>query len=333
MARIFPTLRPVYRMQSLPNMVPGRVPDTSMPPNILTDLPFFSEAAISSVLDWSRLIEAIEEGLIAFSSGKVAQPVREMIPVPGKDAFMAAMPAVGDAMAVKIVTVYPGNVERGLSSHHAVIVLFDIDDGTPVAVLDGRLITEMRTAAATVAAARRLAAPAPDVVTIMGSGVQARAHAEALAAVLPCGVVRLWARNGQRGRIAADTVGASFVADAEHAVRDADIVVCATSAKDPIVRGDWLKSGAFVAAVGWNTRDGCELDDAAMAHTVVVDSRDAALDQSGNIRRSGCEIFAELGEILAETKRVPEDATVIYDSVGIAIMDVAAARLAYDLLR
>ena len=96
--------------------------------------------------------------------------------------------------------------------------------------------------------------------------------------------------------------------------------------------GDWLKPGAFVTSVGWNTHDGRELDDAAMAHTVVVESRDAARDQAGNVRGSGCEIFAEIGEIYSGARSVPDGATVIYDSVGIAIMDVAAAKLAYDLM-
>lgn len=133
------------------------------------------------------------------------------------------------------------------------ILVFDKDNGTPLAVLDGRLITEMRTAAGSAAAARQLAHAEPNVVTIMGNGVQARAHAEALAQVRNFNELQLWARD------------------------------------------------------------------------------DAARDQAGNIRGSGCEIFAEIGEIYAGTKTVPEGATIIYDSVGVAIMDVAAAKLAYDL--
>ncbi len=127
-------------------------------------------------------------------------------------------------------------------------------------------------------------------------------------------------------------MGATYFADAEQAVRDADIVACTTSAKEPIVKGAWLKAGAFVTAVGWNTIDGRELDDAAMANTVVVESYEVARDQAGNIRGSGCEIFAEIGEVYAATKVVPEGSTVIYDSVGMAIMDVVAAKLVYELV-
>ena len=114
-------------------------------------------------------------------------------------------------------------------------------------------------------------------------------------------------------------------------MRDADIVVCATSATKPVLKGNWVREGALVASIGWNGPDGRELDDDAMAHTVLVESRGAARDQAGNVRGSGCDIFAEVGEVYAGTKIVPEGATVIYDSVGIAIQDMAAARLAFDM--
>ncbi|MGI9479477.1 MAG: ornithine cyclodeaminase family protein [Hyphomicrobiaceae bacterium] len=295
-------------------------------------LPYISEAEIAAVLEWGPLIDTIERAMISFSAGKVAQPVRQMVPVPGKDAIIAAMPAVGEAMAVKVVTLYHDNAGTDLPTHQAVILVFDRDNGSPLAVLDGRLITEMRTAAGSAAAARKLASPKPDVVTIMGNGVQARAHAEALAQVCEWRELRLWSRNPANGEAVAKDIGARFVADAVAAVRGADIVACTTSATEPVVSGDWLKPGAFVTAVGWNTLDGRELDDAAMANTVLVESVEAAHNQAGNIRGSGCAIFAEIGEVFAGTKTVPDGATLIFDSVGIAIMDVAAAKLAYDLV-
>lgn len=297
-----------------------------------TSLPYVSEEQIRAVLTWEPLIDTLEQAMIAFSAGEVAQPVRQMVPVPGHNAIIAAMPAVGDAMAVKVVTLYHDNAGTDLPTHQAVILVFDKANGSPLAVLDGRLITEMRTAAGSAAAARKLAVEKPDVVTIMGNGVQALAHAEALAQVRSWRELRLWARNEANGRAAAERIGARFVSDAEQAVRDADIVACTTSATEPVVMGDWLKPGAFVTAVGWNTLDGRELDDAAMAQTVIVESVEAAHNQAGNIRGSGCQIFAEIGEIYSGTREVPAGATVIYDSVGIAIMDVAAAKLAYDLV-
>jgi ornithine cyclodeaminase/alanine dehydrogenase-like protein (mu-crystallin family) len=298
----------------------------------LDALPFFNETQIAGVLEWAPLIDVIERALIALSAGEVEQPVRQMVPVPGHDAITAAMPAVGEAMAVKVVTLFHGNAGTDLPTHQAVILVFDRDNGTPLAVMDGRLITEMRTAAGASAAARRLAVEAPEIVTIMGSGIQARAHAAALATVRPIGRLRLWSRTEASGRGLAEEIGAEFVGDAEKAVRDADIVACTTSATEPVLMGDWLKPGAFVTAVGWNGHDGRELDNAAMANTVIVEDTDTALNQAGNIRGSGCAIFAEIGEVYAGKKSVPAGATVIYDSVGVAILDVMAAKLAYDRL-
>ncbi len=294
-------------------------------------LPFIGEAEIAAVLRWPELIDAIEAAMIAFSAGQVAQPVRQMIPVPGGDGIMAAMPAIGDAMGVKVVTLFHGNAGTGLPTHQAVILLFDKANGAPLAVLDGRLVTEMRTAAGTAAVVRQLAPDRPCTLAILGNGVQARAHAAALRAVRGIAELRLWARNPAHGRPAAEALGAIFHADAEAAVRDADIAVCATSATEPVLHGAWLRPGALVASVGWNGADGRELDDAAMAHTVLVESRAAAADQAGNVRGSGCPVFAEVGEVFAGTRTVPPGATVVYDSVGIAIQDVAAARLAFDL--
>ncbi|MFT5507101.1 MAG: ornithine cyclodeaminase/alanine dehydrogenase-like protein (mu-crystallin family) [Hyphomicrobiaceae bacterium] len=302
------------------------------PGNHAPSLPYISEAEIQAVLEWRPLMDTLERAMISFSAGEVAQPVRQMVQVPGQNAIIAAMPAVGEAMAVKVVTLYHDNAGTDLPTHQAVILVFDKSNGSPLAILDGRLITEMRTAAASAAAARKLAVRNPEIVTIMGNGVQARAHAEALAEIYQWSELRLWARNESRGRRVADDIGARFIADAEQSVRDADIVICTTSATEPVLNGDWLKQGAFVSAVGWNTLDGRELDDAAMANTVIVESVEAANHQAGNIRNSGCEIFAEIGEIYAGTKTVPAGATIIYDSVGIAIMDVAAAKLAYDLI-
>ncbi len=299
----------------------------------LEALPFIGEAEIEAALEWPPLIDVIEEAMIAFSAGRVAQPVRQMVPVPGEDAIIAAMPAVGEAMAVKVVTLYHSNAGTDVPTHQAVILIFNKSNGSPLAVLDGRLITEMRTAAGSAAAARKLAVENPQVVTILGNGVQARAHAKALAHVRSYDELRLWARNPQHGQALSEEIGAVFCPSAEDAVRDADIIACTTSATVPVVEGAWLKPGAFVTSVGWNTADGRELDDAAMANTVIVESADAARDQAGDIRGSGCEIFAEIGEIYAGSKAVPNGATVIYDSIGIAIMDTAAAKLAYDLAR
>ncbi len=299
----------------------------------LESLPVVGESQVASLLTWPLIIDAMEDALKEFSAGGVMQPVRQIAPVPGQNAFFAAMPAAGSAMAVKIITLYHDNAGTDFPTHQGVIVVFDKENGAPLALLDGRLITEMRTAAATAAVARKLAPASVDVVTIMGNGAQAGAHVGALAAVRDWKELRLWARDETRGREMAERIGATFFADAEAAVREADIVAAATAATEPIVSGAWLKPGAFVGAVGWSGKDGRELDDAAMANIVIVESVDAARDHGGNVRGSNCDIFAEAGEIFSGAKTAPEGATIIYDSVGIAILDAVAAKLVYDLWR
>jgi thiomorpholine-carboxylate dehydrogenase len=301
-----------------------------MPYQGLEHLPFIGEKQVEAVLDWPELIDTMQRAMIDFSAGNVAQPVRQMVPVPGHDAIIAAMPAVGEAMAVKVVTLYHENAGTELPTHQAVILVFDKANGSPLAVMDGRLITEMRTAAGTAAAARALAVQTPNVVTIMGSGVQARAHINALATVRTWKELRVWARNPEHGKALASQFGATFYDDAKSAVTDADIIACTTSAKQPVLHGAWLKRNAFVSSVGWNTADGRELDDDAMANTVIVESVDAANNQAGNVRGSDCSIFAEIGEIYAGTKSVVPDKPIVFDSAGIAIMDTAAAKLVYD---
>jgi thiomorpholine-carboxylate dehydrogenase len=303
---------------------------TDMAERDLESLPIIGEHAVASLLTWGPLIDTIERAMVDFSAGRIAQPVRQIVPVPGEDGILAAMPAIGEAMAVKIVTLYHSNAGTDIPTHQGVILVLDKANGSPLALLDGRLITEMRTAAGSAAAARQLAVADPDVVTIMGSGVQARSHVEALAAVREWRELRIWARDEVKGRALAEEVGALFVGDAEEAVRGADIVACTTAAKSPILQGAWLKPGAFVTAVGWNTPEGRELDDAAMQNTVIVESVDAARDQGGNVRGSNCEIFAEIGQVYSGEKKVPSGATIIFDSVGVAIMDVVAAKLVYD---
>ena len=133
--------------------------------------------------------------MASFSASEVAQPVRQMVPVPCHDAIIAAMPAVGEAMAVKVVTLYHDNAGTDLPTHQAVILVFDKTNGSPLANLDGRLIIEMRTAAGSAAAAHKCAVSEPEIVTIMGTGVQARAHVEALAAVRSWRELLLWSRN------------------------------------------------------------------------------------------------------------------------------------------
>ena len=288
---------------------------------------YFDEARITTLLDMADLIEAEEAALAAFSRGEVAQPERTVMNVDRAGGFFLTMPAVADAMGVKTVTLFPGNADLGLHTHHALITLFNPDTGAPLAVMDGRLITEMRTAAVSAVATRRLADTDAHVLAILGSGVQARSHLQAMRLVRDIDEVRVWSRTVKNAQAFADIHDATAMA-AEDAVQGADIVVCATSAMAPVCLGTWLKPSAHINAVGWNTPNGRELDDEAMWNAVVVEGRDAALAGAGNIRGSGCAIHSEIGEIINGTAPpLPSGTTTIFDSVGMAVEDIAAAGL------
>ena len=298
-------------------------------------LPFLDEARVHAVLRMEELIPAVERALIAFSAGRVAQPVRQMLSVEPHGGNFAAMPAAGEVgMGVKLVSFYPGNAARALPTHLAVIVLFRPETGEPLAVMDGRLITEMRTAAASAVATRAMAVPDARVLAILGTGTQARAHVEALRLVRGFDEVRVWGRTPERAQHLAADVGAVAMASAEQAVRDADVVVTATSSMEPVLLGAWLAPTAHVNAVGWRGPRGRELDDEAMRGAfVVADSREAVLREAGDVLLSGADIRAELGEVLADAKPVPSKSWTVFKSVGIAVEDIAAARLVYDRLQ
>jgi ornithine cyclodeaminase/alanine dehydrogenase-like protein (mu-crystallin family) len=296
-------------------------------------LPFLDENEVRAHLHWDALIAAMESALIGFSAGRVQQPVRRLLKIEPYDGFFGVMPAASaDTVGAKLVTFYPSNAARGLPTHLAVILLFAPETGEALALLDGRLITEMRTAAVSAAATKVLAAPDARVLAILGSGVQARAHVEALGRVRVLEEIRVWSRTPAHAERFAEEVGARVVT-AEAAVRRADVIVTATAATAPILEGAWLKPGAHVNAIGWGGHASRELDDAAMANVVVVESREAAHDQCGDVILSGAKIHAELGEILAGNKPARAEETTIFDSVGIATEDIAAARLVYKAAR
>jgi thiomorpholine-carboxylate dehydrogenase len=296
---------------------------------------YLDEADVRAVLRWDTLIAAMENALAAFSSGRVLQPVRNMLTIEEDKRFLGIMPAVAeDVMGLKLVSFYPVNAQRGIPTHMATVILFAVDTGEPLVVMDGRLITEMRTAAVSAAVTKRLASPKSRVLGILGSGVQARAHLEALRTVREFDDVRVWSPTPEHAQRFAAAHGARAVADAETAVRDADVVVTATSAREPILRGAWLKRGAHVNAIGAPRPTWRELDDDVMAYTLIVDSREAVLKESGDVILSGApQIYAEAGELFAELKMPPVSDTTVFKSVGIAIEDVAAAKLVLDGVR
>jgi thiomorpholine-carboxylate dehydrogenase len=210
----------------------------------------------------------------------------------------------------------------------ATIFLVDPQTGTPLAIMDGRLITEMRTAAVSAAATKLLASADAKILAILGSGVQARSHVEALQLVRPFEEIRVWSPTKEHAERFAREFGATATS-ADDAVRGADVVVTTTNSKTPVVKGSWLKPGSHVNAIGACRPDWRELDDEAMSNVVFVDSREGAMKESGDVILSGAKIYAELGAALAGKLPSRANERTIFKSLGMAVEDIAAAKLVY----
>ncbi len=296
------------------------------------NVPYIDHDTIAGVLRMDDLISCMRRAMIDFSAGRIQQPARRIMEVSEHGGFFGGMPAVSpDAMGAKLVAFYPRNADQGLETHMALIALLDPATGRPLVTMDGGLITRMRTAAVTAAFVDAVAAPDDSSLAILGAGAQAESHLEALALVRQFDDIRTWNRTPERAAALADTVGGRAVG-AEEAVRGADVIVTTTGSSEPVLSGAWIKPGATVASVGWAGADGSELDAATMANTVIVDSREGAHIESGNVRRWGAEIRAELGEILDGSVTVEPPETVVFESIGMACQDLAAAALVLDEL-
>lgn len=302
---------------------------------------YVSEDEVRAVLSYEALIPAIRQALIDYSAGRVNQPPRTILRADNADdlrnGWFAVMPVVaGDVMAVKTVTFYPGNDELGLPTHMALIELLQRKTGEPLALMDGRLITEMRTAAVSAVAFAALAPlyfdSPPTSFGILGSGVQAHAHIRVLRLVWPeLKEVRIWSRTPENAARLAAATGALAVAIEEAAT--ADVVLTATSSPTPVLHGRWLSPRSLVLAVGATGSSLRELDDEAMLSSyVVAESRSCVEREAGDVIHSGAKVQAEIGEILIEPRSVnlPRDKRIVFKSVGMAIEDLTAARLVWQ---
>jgi alanine dehydrogenase len=307
-----------------------------------------SEQDIRALVTMDDLIDVMHAALIEFSSGRVHQPLRTVLEVGAQHAFFGVMPAFipkSGALATKLVTVFGSNIEIGLPSHLATIVLLDSTTGELLSVMDGRFITEARTAAVSAVSARLLAREDAGTLALLGSGVQARSHLRALSRVRPLQDVRVWSPKARSRDAFVDemqpetSAPIAAASTAEEAVRGADLVVLATASRDPVVRADWVGEGAHVAAVGACRPDQREMETALVRRArVFVDSRTGALAEAGDLVlpiREGAfdagHIAGELGELAAGTvegRRSSGEITV-FKSLGMAVEDVAAAHLAY----
>jgi thiomorpholine-carboxylate dehydrogenase len=287
---------------------------------------FLSEEQVRDRLRYEDLIPALKRALMDYSAGRVTQPLRSAMTIPRHEAWFAVMPAVlNDVMGAKLVSVFPRNAGLGIPTHLALIALFRSSTGELLTIMDGRLITEMRTAAVSAIATEVLAPADAQVLAVLGSGVQARAHVEALRTVRAFKEVRVWSRNPENAVRFADEVGGRAMS-AEEAVCAADVIVTVTHSAEPVLCGKWMKADAHVNAVGAVGTTRRELDAEAMQGFVVVDSRESAAKESGDVILSGVSVDAELGELLA-AGRFERRGRTIFKSLGIAVEDLAAAAL------
>lgn len=307
------------------------------------------EADVKAMLPMPDLIEAMEQALASFSRGEVQQPLRTVLEVGAQRAFFGVMPAYvpsPPALGTKLVTVYGSNPAQGLPTHLATILLLDPATGELLALLDGRYITEARTAAVSAVSVKHLARKDARTLAVIGTGVQARSHVEALPHVRRFEEIRVWSPT--------KTHRDAFVRDAEahtraligamdsveQAVSGADVIVLATSSREPVLREAWVADGTHICAVGACRPDQREMEGELVGRArTFVDSRVGAMSEAGDIllaiREGACgadPIAGELGAVVDGQLdgRTSEGEVTLFKSLGMAVEDIAAAHLAYQ---
>jgi ornithine cyclodeaminase/alanine dehydrogenase-like protein (mu-crystallin family) len=308
---------------------------------------FLGEAELAEALPMTECIEAMAAVLAAHARNEVHQPLRSVTMPPSSDGFLGLMPAhrAGEhpLFALKAVCVFPANPARGLDAHQGTVTLFDGTTGEPTAILNASAITAVRTAAVSALATRLLAADDAHELAVLGAGVQARAHLRAIPAVRDIERVRIYAPTREHAerlaREAADAGRVEVADSAESALAGADVVVTATSSREPVLRREWIAAGAHVNAVGASMPTARELDTATVAaSSLFADSRESLVNEAGEyqlaLREAAIDgpdhIRAELGEVVAgmHPGRTERDELTLFRSLGLAIEDLAAAELA-----
>ena len=307
-----------------------------------------SGSDVKRLLPMRECIEVMSAALRAHARGAVTMPLRTVIPLKQNRGAFAAMPAVLDApdtLGIKVISVYPGNHGTDLDSHQGAVLLFEPEHGSLVAIVDAAAITALRTAAVSGVATRALANQDTHTLAILGSGVQARTHLDAMLAVRKFKKILVWSRNAASAQLfAGQESGRTYLniepaESVEVAVSDADVICTVTSSREPVLRGEWLRAGVHINAVGASTRASRELDSAAVKLSrVFVDSRESALSEAGDLLIPIAEGVISAGDIAGELGAVLEGLVpgrgsqgemTLFKSLGLAIEDVAAAHHVY----
>ena len=298
------------------------------------------EHDVRELLDMESCIEAMEDVLTSLARGELYQPLRSVARPPDAPGFIGLMPShrggATPAYALKEIVVTPDNPTRGLDAHQGAVLLHDGQTGELVAILNASPVTEIRTAAVSAVATRALARPGASRVAILGAGVQAKAHVDAMRAVLDDPEIRVWARRLEAAEELAGRIGATVAPSVDAALFGAEVVCTTTSASKPVVERRWLATGAHVNAVG-AFGPNRELDNETMAGaSLFVDRRESALNEGGDYGLAAADgaigpdhIKAELGEVLAgmHPGREHEDELTVFKSYGIGVEDLATADL------
>ncbi len=293
-------------------------------------------------LPMTKAIDLVAEAMVSVSDGKAKLPLRTAMDIDGVNK-LGIMPGVlREVYGVKLISLFPGNPAKGLSSHIGAMVLFDPETGAPSAMVDTDALTAIRTAAASAVATRVLAPKGAETLAIIGTGEQAFSHIEAMCAVRGICTVRIAGRTKERGesfvlRAQSTFPALRFIAckNAEMAVEEADIICTVTSSSTPVLEGAWLGAGCHINAVGASVPSMQEIDEAVLqAARVFTDYRPSALAQAREImlaiaagRMEEADILAEIGEVLAgrvQGRRSADDIT-LYRSLGIAAQDLICA--------
>jgi ornithine cyclodeaminase len=304
---------------------------------------------VERLLPMPTCIDLMAEALVSLTRGDVVLPLRPVLRIPDSPNVFALMPAYSkalNAIGAKLITVYPGNHGTALDSHQGAVLLFNGENGSLLAMMDAASITAIRTAAVSGVATRALARADADTLAILGSGVQARTHIDAMFAVRPFRRVRVWSRSADHARALVAKAGwthrAEFevVDDAKSAVMNADVVCTVTAAREPVLRGAWLRPGTHVNAVGASLPTARELDTEAVRRSrVFVDRRESALNEAGDLlipMHEGAivedHIAAEIGELLSghDAGRGDSSEITLFKSLGLAVEDLASAHYLYD---
>ncbi len=295
---------------------------------------------VERLLDMPGCMEAMERALVGLAAGEFHLPLRPVVKPPGQDSFLGLMPTHrgGDRplYALKTVAIFPGNPARGLDPHQGSVTLYDGGTGEVIAVMNATPITAIRTAAVSGVATRTLARPDARTLAVVGAGHQAHAHVAAMLEARPFDRILIASRSAESAeRLASEWPLATGVETVEEAVREADVVCTVTSSAEPVVLGEWLRPGTHVNAVGACLPHTRELDAGAVARaSFFVDRRESAENEAGDYLLALAEgaigadhIRAELGDVLAGTAagRVSEDEITVFESLGLAVEDLAAA--------